>query len=236
MEENAAKELPSEVNPRMLTSLRSMSNGLWSCQMLSSSLGGRLFFLPLVSKLKWIAFELPFCAEIRIEPWDYLLKVRRRNTGTCWYLSVSVTDVHSVNTDSRVPQPAISKSQRSARMVKLQKNQSHDKCCLFSPLWGALQLSCSHSLTNVQTVADVRFDPSGVVHLCLFIIVNVTNAILSVCLKQLLNVTCRPMFNQASNYTTRLCFSFACCRALLQGDAAVHICNHSKTVKGLKWP
>lgn len=52
MEENVAKELPGEVNPRMLTPLRSMSNGLWSCQMLSSSLGGRLFFPPLVSKLK----------------------------------------------------------------------------------------------------------------------------------------------------------------------------------------
>lgn len=136
MEENVAKELPGEVNPGMLTPLRSMSNGLWSCQMLSSSLSGRLFFLPLVSKLEWIAFELPFCAEIRIGPWDYLLKVRQRNAGTYWYLSVSVTGVHSVNTNSRVPRPANSKSPRFARMVGLRKDQSCDECCLFSPLLG----------------------------------------------------------------------------------------------------
>lgn len=40
-------------------------------------------------------------------------------------------------------------------------------------------------------------------HMCLFIILKVTNAVLSACRKQRMNVTCRPMFKRARSYTTR---------------------------------
>lgn len=213
MEENVAKELPGEVNPGMLTPLRSMSNGLWSCQMLSSSLGGRLFFLPLVSKLKWIAFEMPFYAEIRIEPWDYPLKVRRRNAGTYWYLSVSVT-VTSAQLTLTVGcrDPPNGKSPRSARTVEPRKDQRRDECCLFSPLSGP----CSGAV-NIPPrwcadscwceIGSFRCCSEGC-HLCLFIILNATNAVLSVCLKERQDVTCRPCVNQPAAKLQKKLFIF----------------------------
>lgn len=72
-------------------------------------------------------------------------------------------------------------------------------------------------------------------HLCPFIILNVTNAVLWACLKQRLNATCRPMFKRAGNYTTRyqLGFSISCRYVLL---SAVHVCDLYKTVKGVNWP
>lgn len=163
MEENVAKELPGEVNPGMLTHLRSMSNGLWSCQMLSSSLGGRLFSFPLVSKLKWIAFELPFYAEIRIEPWDYPLKVRRRSAGRYWYLSVSVTltSIRLTPTAGCGDPPTAKVRAVSARSSRGKTRDVMNAICsllcrdLAAGLW-------TFPLVVVQTVADVRFDPSGV--------------------------------------------------------------------------
>lgn len=201
MEENVAKELPGEVHRGMLTPLRSMSNGLWSCQMLSSSLGGRLPFLPLVSKLKWIAFELPFYAEIRTEPWDYPLKVRRGNAGTYWYLSVSVTVTSAQLTPSAgCLDPPMAKARgESGRSSRGKTRDVMNAVCSLlcrGPCSGAVNIPprwCADSCWC--EIWSSRCCSEGC-HLRLFIILNAANAVLSVCLKERQDVTCRPCVNQ----------------------------------------
>lgn len=201
MEENVARKLPGEVNPRMLTPLHSMSNGLWSCQMLSRGLGGGFFppFFPCKwAEVNWL-WDAFICRETELELWLYAFKVKRHNSEAYRWFSVSITVMSARLTPTAgCCDPPISESVRSIRTVERTGVQMWwilfvlpfvrpRRAVNILPRWCADGCWCEIWSFPCCSVGC---------HLCLFIILKRNEAVLSASLKEQQDVACSPRANQ----------------------------------------
>lgn len=168
-----------------------------------------------------------------MEPWDYLLKVGRRNAGTHWYLSVSLTDVHSVNTDSRVPRPA-----DSSRMVELQESQRHDKC-LFVLFF--LLGPCS-SAVHIPLLIYRRLPMWDLILPVSFVPLHHREMWQMLCRQRVYEAAPECDFVQTKPAATLQHFFFCCfpsclppCSVALETQLSTFVIAH-QTAKGVKWP